>query len=372
MPLDVRVAFAGWHLRTPFGPGSAEIVRALREGRAAPARGLPAFPGQDRGDLTAAMDPADFTPSPSGLRTALADVARPAQAALSMPDAWLVVGTSSIFFLGEYMGSGPEWLGSCGDIACDLAQDLGLERAPLTLSTACSSSANALLLAAQAIAREECPSALVTGFEALSPIALNGFRSLMLLDPRGCRPFDRHRVGLHLGEGLAALSLQASSLKFQDPRAVILGGAHVCAAMGPAGQAPDADAMYAVMTEALRTARCEPCDIVAIKAHGLGSTESDEAEAAAVRRLYGSPPPVTGLKGTLGHTLGASGALETAAFLACLEAGFVPPTAGFGEADPALSMAPLRKPLAARPGPYQLNFFGFGASYVSLVVGFES
>ncbi len=359
-------------MRTPFGAGPAELVRALREGRAAPPRGLPAFPGQDLGDLTAAMDRADFTPSPGALRAALADVARPAHAALPAPDAWLVVGTSGIFFLGEYMGQGSEWLGSCGDIACDLAQDLGLERAPLTLSTACSSSANALLLAAQAIARGECPSALVVGFEALSPIALNGFRSLMLLDPRGCRPFDRHRAGLHLGEGLAALSLQASSPDFRGARAVILGGAHVCAAMGPAGQAPDADAMHAAMSEALGAAQCEPRDIVAIKAHGLGSTDSDEAEAVALHRLYGALPSVTSLKGSFGHTLGASGALETAAFLACLEAGFVPPAAGFEAADPALSLVPLRAPLAARSGPYQLNFFGFGASYVSLIVGFES
>ncbi|MHB1671108.1 MAG: hypothetical protein ACYCVM_03510, partial [Acidiferrobacter sp.] len=72
-------------MRTPFGTGPAELVRALREGRAAPPRGLPAFPGQDRGDLTAAMDRADFTPSPGALRAALADVARPAHAALPAP-----------------------------------------------------------------------------------------------------------------------------------------------------------------------------------------------------------------------------------------------------------------------------------------------
>ncbi len=371
MPRDVRASFADWHMRTPFGPGRAEVVRALREGRGAPARGLPAFPNHDRGDLTAAMDAADFTPSPAGLRAALGAVARPARAALCVPDAWLVVGTSGIFFLGEYMESGHDWLGSCGDIADDLARDLGLESAPLTLSTACSSSANALLLAAQAIGREECPAALVVGFEALSPIALNGFRSLMLLDPRGCRPFDRNRAGLHLGEGLAALSLQAAPPGVRGARAVVLGGAHVCAAMGPAGQAPDADAMHAVMAEALRVAQREPRDIVAIKAHGLGSTDSDEAEARALHRLYGTPPPVTSLKGSFGHTLGASGALETAAFLSCLEAGFVPPAAGFEEADPGLSLAPLSKPLAAPPGPYQLNFFGFGASYVSLVVAWQ-
>ncbi len=369
MPRDVRPRFTQASLRTPFGRGLSETVAALREARVPPRRGLPAFPRQDAGDLTAALDPLGFVPSPAGLRAGLSDVAREALARLSSRDVWLVVGTSGVFFMGEYLGPSREWLGSCGDVADDLAQDLGLPRAPLTLSTACSSTANALLLAAEAIARQDCPAALVVGFEALSPIAINGFRSLMLLDPRGCRPFDRDRDGLHLGEGLAALGLEAAPASRRSAGAILLGGAHVCSAMGPGGQAPDSSAMYAAMAEALRVAGREPRDVVAIKAHGIGSADGDHAEAAALQRLYGVLPPVTGLKGSFGHTLGASGVVETAAFLACLGAGFVPPTAGFSEPDPALPVSPLRSPIAAGPGCYQLNFFGFGASYVSLVVG---
>ncbi|MHB8254588.1 MAG: beta-ketoacyl synthase N-terminal-like domain-containing protein [Acidiferrobacter sp.] len=358
-------------VQTTFGRGLAATVQALREGLRAPERGLPAFPATTTHGLLSTMDPSEFTPSPSGVRCGLRAIAQPALADLASQQPWLIVGTSGVLFAGEYLGKSRAWLGCSGDIADDLAQDLGLTAAPLTLSTACSSSANALVLAAQAITREEYRSALVVGLEALSPIVLEGFQSLMLLDPEGCRPFDRERDGLHLGETMAAQGLEHIPPGTRHKGGTLLGGAHVCAAMGPAAQAPDADAMYAVMDQALREAGREPRDIVAVKTHGLGSVDSDRAEAQALHRLYQPLPPITSLKGSFGHTLGASGVLETTAFLACLEAGFIPPTAGFTHPDPTLSIHPIRAPLAARNGCYQLNFFGFGASYVSLIVAWQ-
>jgi len=365
----VRLATASLH--TPFGRRIDQTVAALRAGQLVPRRGLPAFPSLKREGLVGALHPDTFTPSPSGLRAALLHVASEALDGLEGKDPWLVIGTSGVLFLGEYAHEAQEWLGSCGDVADELAGALGLCAPPLTVSTACSSSANALLLAGQALEREERTAVLVVGVEALSPAVMEGFASLMLWDPEGCRPFDRRRSGLHLAEALGAQGLTRLASVAHAHGAILLGGAHVCAAMGPGGLASDAEAMFAVMDQALKTACREPRDVVAIKAHGIGTVDADRAEAQAIQRLYGHVPPITSLKGVLGHTLGASGVVETAAFAACLDAGFIPATVGFVEEDPEFLLRPLKAPIAAQDGCYQLNYFGFGASYVSLVLGWR-
>ncbi len=112
-----------------------------------------------------------------------------------------------------------------------------------------------------------------------------------------------------------------------------------------------------------------PADVTLIKAHATGSLDNDTAEAAAMRALFGADlPPFTGIKRYLGHTLGACGAVELAALLGCLRAGFVPPAAGFTNPDPALHIVPLTDSRPAPTGPIMLNFFGFGGNYASLLI----
>ena len=356
-------------IQSALGDGLAATVRALLDPDwMAPLQATPPFlQGTAAGLRLGTLDPLRFTPSPAGVQACLAALAAPLLG--PQPEkTWLILGTSGVLFLGEYVTDGHTWLGSAGDIADELARSLGLEPPPLTLSTACSSTAHALLIGGRALAQAQYPGVLVVGLEALSPVLIEGFRSLMLLDPRGSRPFDRGRDGMHLGEALGGLYLDFPGTRVGRGR-WLLGGAQVCAATGPAAQAPDSDAMYSAMAQALMVAGVDPGAVIAIKAHGLGSFESDRAEARALHRLYPRIPPLTSLKGRFGHTLGASGVLETVAFLACLDAGFIPPAAGFSEMDPDLAVSPLAEPLPARPGFYLLNFFGFGASYVSLVVG---
>jgi 3-oxoacyl-(acyl-carrier-protein) synthase len=123
------------------------------------------------------------------------------------------------------------------------------------------------------------------------------------------------------------------------------------------------------MEMALADAGLQPADVAVIKAHGTGSLDNDTAEAAAVRTLFGAPlPPFTAIKRYLGHTLGACGAVELAAFLGCLRAGFVPPAAGFRHPDPALQIQPLTEFRPAPTGAVMLNFFGFGGNYASLLI----
>jgi 3-oxoacyl-(acyl-carrier-protein) synthase len=240
----------------------------------------------------------------------------------------------------------------------------------MTLSTGCSSSANALLTATEMLQRGRARRVLVVGVEGLSAVTLSGFDSLMLLDPNGCRPFDKNRMGLQIGEGIAALMLEADPEK--TAHATILGGANLCDIHHLTSAGPDGAVMRDVMVQALASAGISRDQIAAVKAHGTGSIDSDRAEANALCAVFGaSLPPVIGLKRYVGHTLGACGGVELAAMIGCLQSNFLPPTAGFETIDPEIDFTPTRVQLSAGTGNYLLNFFGFGGNYTSLVMAFS-
>lgn len=251
-----------------------------------------------------------------------------------------------------------------------IANHLQLRGTVLTLSTGCSSSANAILAAAEMLRRARARRVLVVGAEGLSAVTLSGFASLMLLDAQGCRPFDANRAGLQIGEGVAALMLEAGS--GGQHRATIRGGANLCDTHHLTSAGPDGRVMRDVMLQALSSAGVGPADIVAVKVHGTGSVDSDRAEGNALHGVFGDAlPPVVGLKRYVGHTLGACGAVETVALVGCLLGDFLPRTAGFEIVDPEIQVAATRTRSAAIPGPYLLNFFGFGGNYTSLVMGID-
>jgi 3-oxoacyl-(acyl-carrier-protein) synthase len=265
---------------------------------------------------------------------------------------------------------GPSWG------AALIAERFGLRGPCLSVSSGCTSSANALLLAAEMIARGRVRRVLVVGAEELSAVTLSGFDSLMLLDPACCRPFDRDRQGIQIGEGITAMVLEADGAadtgaggagKFARLR----GGANRCDTHHLSSANPDGSVMRDVMLDALASAGIPAADVVAVKAHGAGSTDIDRAEAAALRAAFGAAlPPLLALKRYVGHTLGACGILETAALMGCVADGFLPAAAGFSVVDPQLGITPLREAVQARPGHYLLNFFGFGGNYTSLVLEF--
>ena len=289
----------------------------------------------------------------------------------------LLVGTSSFLFAGEsdyrlnLAATGEAVIPAVkppARVALELAEHFGARGPVLTLTTACSSSANALTVAATLLHRGAAQRAIVIGIEGLSAGALTGFYSMMLLDPEGCRPFDAARRGMQIGEAAGAVLLEAEPAQ-QPGGDYFLGGANLCDTHHMTSASPDGSAMRRVMELALENAGLTPADISLIKAHGTGSQDNDMAEAAAMRGLFGQQlPPFTGLKRYLGHTLGACGTVELAALLGCLRAGFVPPTLGCTTVDPALQVKPLDKPLPAPSGASMLNTFGFGGNYASLIL----
>ena len=259
--------------------------------------------------------------------------------------------------------------------AQQIAAAYGMRGRQFTLTTACSSSANALLLASEMLNAGLCKRALVIGAEGLCATTLSGFQSLMLLSPDGCRPFDKHRQGLQLGEGLASLLLETvpSASSALDKGCYLRGGANLCDTYHPASAAPAGGIMAEVMQQALASSGLTPGAIDLVKIHGVGSRDSDGAEAAALHQVFGRRrPPLTGLKRYIGHTLGASGALETALLSGCLAHNFIPATAGFATLDDDLALSPLRGAMNAAPASAArhvlMNYFGFGGNYTSLVM----
>jgi 3-oxoacyl-(acyl-carrier-protein) synthase len=364
-----------------YGIGVACAVEAMRMGRTGiTPLTLFSLPFQNQFQV----NQFDHAPFPPGSACATATMETAAQEALTearidgvaLRDAALVVGTSGFLFAGEadYRHTLNDTgkavmppLTPPGQAALRVAESLGIEGPVLTLTTACSSSANALLVAANMLRRGEARHALVIGVEGLSAVALSGFHSLLLLDPEGCRPFDAGRGGMQIGEAVGAVLLEADDAAHGVDR--LLGGANLCDTHHMTSASPDGSAMRSVMEMALADAGLQTADVAMIKAHGTGSLDNDTAEAAAMRALFGADlPPFTGIKRYLGHTLGACGAVELAAFLGCLRAGFVPPTAGFTHPDPALGIAPLTEFRPAPRGPTMLNFFGFGGNYASLLI----
>jgi len=375
------ICIRGLGLVSSYGIGVARAVEGMRAGRAGiTPLTLFSLPFQNQ----IQVNQFDHTPFPPDSACATATMEEVAQQSLTeaqlervaLRDAALVVGTSSFLFAGE--ADFRRTLADTGQIvmpplvppgqaALQVAAKLGIEGPVLTLTTACSSSANALLVAAGLLRRGEVRRALVIGVEGLSAVALSGFHSLMLLDPEGCRPFDAGRRGMQIGEAVGAVLLEAGDAARDGD--LLLGGANLCDTHHMTSATPDGSAMRSVMQMALTDAGLQPADVAVIKAHGTGSLDNDTAEAAAMHTLFGADLPMfTGIKRYLGHTLGACGAVELAAFLGCLRAGFVPPTAGFTHPDPALRIAPLTEFRPAPKGTAMLNYFGFGGNYASLLI----
>lgn len=249
-----------------------------------------------------------------------------------------------------------------------LWQELGLEGPCYAISTACSSSAKALGSAQRLIAAGVCEAVLVAGVDSLCQLTLRGFNSLQLVSEEPCRPMDLNRRGINIGEGAAMLLLErAGPDKAAYPKLLAVGessDAHHMSAPHPEGVGA-----AQAMAQALRLAGREAGEVDHINLHATASTLNDLAEAKAVASLFADPPPCSGVKGLLGHTLGAAGAVEAVVSLLALERGFLPGTCGFAQADPQCPCPVLAAPRTdLRPRLVLSNAFGFGGNNASVLL----
>lgn len=259
---------------------------------------------------------------------------------------------------------------SCGDNTRLMSDHFGCFTNYTTISTACSSAANALILGANMLKAGEADIVVAGGTEALSLFHLNGFNSLMILDKERCRPFDETRAGLNLGEGAAFVVMETEehALQRQAPiHAYLSGYGNACDAFHQTASSDNGEGAYLAMREALDMAGLQPSDIDYVNAHGTGTPNNDQSESVALQRLFGSDlPPVSSTKGFTGHTTSASGSIETVICLLAMHHGFIPANLGFTH-PMASGIVPSLGTDGCQLRHVLCNSFGFGGNDSSLL-----
>jgi 3-oxoacyl-(acyl-carrier-protein) synthase len=251
-----------------------------------------------------------------------------------------------------------------------IAARFGFHDMVSTISTACSSSANSIMFGARLIKHGMLDRALAGGSDSMSKFTLNGFNTLMILDKHHCRPFDKSRTGLNLGEGSAFLVLESEeALGNRTPLCELSGYANANDAFHQTASSPDGYGPFLSMQQALGSARLKPGVIQYINAHGTGTDNNDLTEGIAIERIFGdSIPLVSSTKPFTGHTLGAAAAVEAVISILSIQNKMVFPNLNFKEKIDELHFEPVRELITGVELKHVLsNSFGFGGNDSTLI-----
>ena len=259
----------------------------------------------------------------------------------------------------------------CGNCSEMTANHFGRFAFVTTLSTACSSAANAIILGANMIRSGEAEIVVVGGSECITKFHLNGFNSLMILDTAPCRPFDATRRGLNLGEGAAYLVLESEESAMRrgaKAQALLSGYGNACDAFHQTASSPDGEGAYRAMKKALDCAGMPPDAIDYINAHGTGTSNNDVSESQAMKRLFGEAvPPVSSTKPFTGHTTSASGSIEAVFCIMALQNGFLPVNLNWSQPMED-GIVPVSQPTKKELHHVLCNAFGFGGNDSSMLI----
>lgn len=242
-----------------------------------------------------------------------------------------------------------------------------------TVVTACASGTDAVGLARSWILSGLCDAVLCGGTDEINLIPYDGFIRLLIASKDRCRPFDKNRNGINIGEGAGALLLmnQETAREFSvRPKGYVLGYGNACDAYHPTAPDPEAKGLKKAVRFALQDAAVSPEELAFVNAHGTASQANDAAEAAAFNTLLKNVP-VWGSKGVTGHTLGAAGAVEAVLTLTALNQKEVPPTFGFTEQDGTVGFTPTRHKTAFTQKAALSDSLAFGGCNAALVLGAE-
>lgn len=278
-------------------------------------------------------------------------------------------------FVATTKGELEPWLQSgasepLGELLAGLDTELpGLPAFRRVVSNACVSGAQAVMDAAEMLQEGQLDQALVLGVDGLTGFVAQGFASLQGASALGARPFDATRDGLTLGEAAAALVLRrAADCPLASPRLGGWGGSND--ANHISGPSRDGGGLALAIRRALADAGLAPAAVRAICAHGTATRYNDAMEARAFHAVFGhQPPPVFGVKGSVGHTLGAAGLMEVVLSARVAQTGIIPPTAGYtqGESDFALDVV-HGEARSSQPGPVLTTNSGFGGMNTAIVL----
>ncbi len=259
-----------------------------------------------------------------------------------------------------------DWGFSTEIIACEL----GISGYQTTINTACSSAANAIMTGTRMIKHNLLDRVLVGGTDALSKVMLNGFHALMIVDPDVCKPFDRDRKGLSLGEGAAFLLLESEKLA-QKKKVIceLSGHGNANDAHHLTAQSPDGKGVAMAMELALTDSCLEANEIHYINAHGTGSENNDLSEILGIEKVFDNDaPPFSSTKPFTGHTLGSSGALEAVFSILSLQHQLIFPNLNFSNQMLETQLKPETNLMSTQQVNHVLsNSLGFGGNNTSLI-----
>lgn len=258
-----------------------------------------------------------------------------------------------------------------GDVTHKIAEQLGLRGLVTTISTACSSAANSIMLGARLIQSGQLDRVIVGGTDALAKFTINGFKTLMILSDTDNTPFDNNRKGLNLGEAAAFLVLESDELVRKENKnvlAYVSGFGNANDAFHQTASSENGEGAFLAMQKALQTANLEPKDIDYINAHGTATPNNDLSEGRAMLRIFaGNMPEFSSTKPFTGHTLAAAAAIEAVYSVLALQHNLVFPTLNFKTPMEEFDLIPQTTLKEKRIRHVLSNSFGFGGNCSTVI-----
>jgi 3-oxoacyl-[acyl-carrier-protein] synthase-1 len=281
---------------------------------------------------------------------------------------------SERYYLDFFEGKNTEYIAvhDCGAGTEMIAASFGRFDLMSTISTACSSAVNSIIVGGEMVRSGRVDAAIVGGAESLSKFHLNGFNTLMILDKDVCNPFDANRNGLNLGEGAAYIVIESEeSAKSRNAEILceLSGYGNACDAFHQTASSPTGEGAYLAMKKALEDAGLEPEEIDYINAHGTGTGNNDLSESVSIKRIFGERVPYfSSTKSLTGHTTSAAGGIEAVISILALQNGIIPGCVRFENPIEETGLIPVKKCMMQVELKHVMNnSFGFGGNDSSCI-----
>jgi 3-oxoacyl-(acyl-carrier-protein) synthase len=253
-----------------------------------------------------------------------------------------------------------------GDTSHKIADYIGLKGLVTTISTACSSAANAIMIGARLIESGQLDRVIVGGTDALSKFTINGFKTLMILSDTYNTPFDNNRKGLNLGEAAAYLVLESDEVVKKENKRVlayVAGFANANDAFHQTASSENGEGAFLAMQKAFKTSELNPSDIDYINAHGTATPNNDLSEGRSLIRIFGdSVPDFSSTKAFTGHTLAAAAAIEAVYSVLAIQNNVVYPNLNFKTPMEEFDLLPQTALKQKEINNVLSNSFGFGGN----------
>lgn len=259
----------------------------------------------------------------------------------------------------------------CGESTEEIADYLGIKDFVTTISTACSSAANAVMLGSRMIKHGMLDRVIVGGVDSLSKFTFNGFNTLMILDKEWCKPFDENRKGLNLGEAGAFIVIESeASLKKRNGKALAMvsGYANANDAYHQTASSPEGFGATMAIQQALKMSGLNPQQIDYINMHGTGTPNNDQSESNATVNVFGNNvPKFSSTKSYTGHTLAPAAGVEAIISVLSLTNNKIFPNLNFTTPISEFGLVPVTEVTDYKINNVLSNSFGFGGNCSSLI-----